>query len=54
MDALEKLIDKIFVKMNYNTMVRPSNKDGVTVIFTELKLLQVDLVCSYINMTRVV
>jgi hypothetical protein len=26
MKALEKLIENIFVKMNYNSMVRPTNK----------------------------
>ncbi len=44
MNALEKLLENIFTKMNYNPMVRPTNEDGVTVIYTELKLLQVDLV----------
>ncbi len=42
--GLEKLIKAIFYEKSYNELVRPVNNDGVTVVETELKLLQIDLV----------
>jgi hypothetical protein len=43
--GLEKLLEVIFDNCSYNNIVRPfGNKDGITVVNTELKLLQIDLV----------
>jgi hypothetical protein len=43
--GLEKLLEVIFDNGSYNNIVRPfGNKDGITVVNTELKLLQIDLV----------
>ena len=45
MSGLEKLIDQIFVRNKYNQLVRPvDKKTGLTLVETELKLLQIDLV----------
>ncbi len=44
--GLEKLIDTIFTQNAYNQLVRPTDPEtGLTVVFTELKMLQIDLVC---------
>jgi len=43
--GLEKLIDTIFNQNAYNQLVRPTDPEsGLTIVFTELKLLQIDLV----------
>ena len=50
LNELEKLMNQIFVKAKYNRLVRPFNRtNGLTHITTELKLLQLDLVCNYIK-----
>jgi hypothetical protein len=44
-------MNKIFLENNYNNLVRPFNKqNGMTNIYTELKLLQLDLVCTRLKM----
>lgn len=47
--AIERLIDRIFVENAYNPLVRPADKEGITNVFTELKLLQIDLVNYWNN-----
>lgn len=43
--GLERLIDQIFTTDSYNQLVRPADQEtGLTVVSTELKLLQIDLV----------
>ncbi len=43
--GLEKLIKKTFIDEDYNKLVRPVSKlSGLTDVFTELKILQIDLV----------
>ena len=43
--GLERLVNNIFVKNNYNNLVRPvDEKEGATTVLTELKFLQIDLV----------
>lgn len=43
--GLERLFHQIFDVSNYNDLVRPVNKETeLTSIYTELKLLQIDLV----------
>ena len=43
--GIERLLDKIFE--NYNLMVRPENSNKETIIHTELKVLQIDLVSAW-------
>ena len=43
--GLERLVNNIFIKNNYNNLVRPvDEKEGATSVLTELKFLQIDLV----------
>jgi hypothetical protein len=43
--GLEKLIHHIFIENEYNQLVRPVDiKTGLTVVSTELKFLQIDVV----------
>ena len=44
MSGMEKLFHQIFVLDEYSNLVRPLDKDSVTHVQTELKLLQIDLV----------
>ena len=47
--ALERLITDIFTHNQYNNLVRPTdNETGLTVVYTELKVLQIDLVMIYL------
>jgi hypothetical protein len=41
--SLEKLLKKIYVEDNYNNEVRPFGEEDKTKVFTEVKLLQIDL-----------
>ena len=43
--GLENLFNSIFIERNYNPVVRPvHNESGLTIVNTELKILQLDLV----------
>ena len=42
----EKLLQNIFI--DYNSLNRPStSEDDITYVYTELKLLQIDLIAKY-------
>ena len=40
----ERLLSKIFEQKKYNNMNRPSAENDLTYVFTEFKLLQIDIV----------
>ncbi len=44
LSGLEMLMNEIFTINQYNQLVRPVDKNSMTTVLTELKLLQIDLV----------
>jgi hypothetical protein len=50
--SLEKLLKKIYVEDNYNNEVRPFGEEDKTKVFTEVKLLQIDLDEKYQQLVK--